>query len=128
MKYERSWKADVGMYTRRLGAWSGSAERRGDVFVGDQQRERNRTMLKQVVEEKVERLNRLKKELKAALLASKRVIDSRAYQIEKNYYSRPRASTKQWKERAKAGKTPSWRPITMIGISRGGNGSLAEYA
>ncbi|EEB89365.1 hypothetical protein MPER_12545 [Moniliophthora perniciosa FA553] len=33
-------------------------------------------MLKQVVEEKVEQLNRLKKESRAALLASKRVIDS----------------------------------------------------
>ncbi|EEB96675.1 hypothetical protein MPER_04150, partial [Moniliophthora perniciosa FA553] len=47
-----------------------------DVFVGDQQGERNRMMLKQVVEEKVEQLNRKKKESRAALLASKRVIDS----------------------------------------------------
>ncbi|ESK85847.1 Sec20-domain-containing protein [Moniliophthora roreri MCA 2997] len=47
-----------------------------DVLVGDQQGERNRMMLKQVVEEKMEELNRLKKESRAALLASKRVIDS----------------------------------------------------
>ncbi|KAK7032606.1 Protein transport protein sec20 [Paramarasmius palmivorus] len=47
-----------------------------DVFVGDQQGERNRRLLKQVVDDKVQVLNRLRKESRAALLASKRVIDA----------------------------------------------------